>query len=140
MFSVRVFRSAKGQAEARDVLPGVCRWSLSRGIPLVTHATCLRETRGDRAVPECSGAVSKGRCAMKVRAGKRYVFEPVPFDRCNPPFDASPGDVVTVVNLPGCPRANTMGMCHIAKGGQFAGMVCTNSLRPFVPRRKDGTR
>jgi hypothetical protein len=71
----------------------------------------------------------------KVRVGATYVFEPVLFDRCNPPFDAEPGDLVTVVNLPGAPKANTMGMCHIARNGQFAGMVCTNSLQPKGGKR-----
>ena len=64
----------------------------------------------------------------RVKVGKSYVFRPVLFDVSNPPFGAVPGDVVTVVNLHGCPKANTMGMCHIAKDGEFAGMVCTNSL------------
>jgi hypothetical protein len=50
------------------------------------------------------------------------------FDLLNPPFDVKKGDTVTVVNLPGCPRANTMGMCHVARDGKFAGMVMTNSL------------
>ena len=65
----------------------------------------------------------------RVRVNKEYRFEPVPFDVLNPPFGAAPGDVVRVVNLPGCPRANTMGMCHVEKDGKFAGMVCTNSLK-----------
>jgi hypothetical protein len=72
---------------------------------------------------------------MRVRIGSRYRFEPVMFDTLNPPFDCQPGDIVTVVNLPGCPKANTMGMCHIARNGQFAGMVCCNSLIPLT--RKD---
>ncbi len=64
----------------------------------------------------------------KVEPGTSYVFEPVFFDILNPPFDAKPGDIVEVVDLPGCPPANTMGMCHINRNGKFAGMVCTNSL------------
>lgn len=64
----------------------------------------------------------------KVKVGKSYKYEPVMFDLLNPPFGAGPGDIVQVVNLPGCPKANTMGMCHINKDGEFAGMVCTNSL------------
>ncbi len=65
----------------------------------------------------------------RVRVGKSYTFEPVMFDVLNPPFNVQPGDLVTVINLPGCPKANTMGMCHVAKDGKFAGMVCTNSLK-----------
>jgi hypothetical protein len=40
-----------------------------------------------------------------------------------------PGDEVRVINLYGCPKANTMGHCHIETlGGEFAGLVLTNSL------------
>lgn len=67
---------------------------------------------------------------MRVRVGASYVFNPVPFDVLNPtaniPLKA--GDRVTVVNLPGAPKANTMGMCYVALDGTFAGMVMTNSL------------
>lgn len=66
--------------------------------------------------------------SKKVKVGKEYTFQPVMFDILNPPFDVRPGDRVTVINLPGCPKANTMGMCHVAKDGKFSGMVCTNSL------------
>ena len=65
---------------------------------------------------------------MKVLVGSTYTFLPIPFDRTNPPFGAVAGDTVKVVNLPGCPKANTMGMCHITNRGRFAGMVMTNSL------------
>jgi hypothetical protein len=64
----------------------------------------------------------------RVRVGKSYTFKPVLLDITNKPFNVNPGDIVTVVNLPGCPKANTMGMCHVKKDGEFAGMVCTNSL------------
>lgn len=69
---------------------------------------------------------------MRVRVGAKYVFNPVPFDVLNPTANLPlvPGDVVTVVNLPGAPKANTMGMCYVAKDGTFAGMVMTNSLSP----------
>lgn len=66
----------------------------------------------------------------RVKVGGRYVYNPVPFDQRNPPFDCQPGAIVKVVNLPGCPKANTMGMCHVEWNGRFAGMVCTNSLHP----------
>lgn len=65
---------------------------------------------------------------MRVRVNSTYTYRPVLFDVCNPPFGVSPGDKVKVVNLHGCPRANTMGMCHVEKDGTFAGMVMTNSL------------
>ncbi len=67
----------------------------------------------------------------KVRAGARYIYKPVMMDICNPPYDLEAGEVVTVVNLHGCPKANTMGMCHVLKAnGKFGGLVCTNSLQP----------
>jgi hypothetical protein len=66
---------------------------------------------------------------QKVRVGGIYIFQPVFFDTQNPPFgDVTAGDEVKVINLPGCPKANAMGMCYIAKAGQFVGMVMTNSL------------
>lgn len=69
---------------------------------------------------------------MRVRVGSTYRFHPVFFDRVNPPANIplADGDVVTVINLPGAPKANMMGMCYVAKDGIFAGMVMTNSLVP----------
>ena len=70
----------------------------------------------------------------KVRVNSRYRFEPVLWDEFDPPIGVQKGilksgDVVRVVNLPGCPPANTMGRCHIqTESGEFAGLVCTNSL------------
>jgi hypothetical protein len=66
----------------------------------------------------------------KVRVNATYRFEPVPIDRFDPPYNLVPGDIVTVANLPGCPKANTMGHCHVLKNGQFAGLVHCNSLVP----------
>lgn len=83
--------------------------------------------------------------ASKVRAGSVYFYDPVPMDRISPPYGVQagllkPGDRVRVVNLPGCPKAGTMGMCHIetenrAKKdrqgrpvGEFLGLVACNSL------------
>lgn len=79
---------------------------------------------------------SKGHDMKRVRANARYVYEPVPLDRLHPPYGVNAGligagDTVQVVNLPGCPRANTMGHCHIQTvAGVFAGLVCVNSLQP----------
>ena len=64
----------------------------------------------------------------RVRVGSVWTYRPVLFDVCNKPFGVEPGDTVKVVNLPGCPKANTMGMCHVEKDGEFAGMVMINSL------------
>jgi hypothetical protein len=70
----------------------------------------------------------------KVRAGSVYTYEPVPMDRFSPACTAEAGQVVRVVNLPGCPKANTMGHCHVqdAETGAFLGLVVTNSLKPRV--------
>lgn len=68
----------------------------------------------------------------RVQAGRKYVYRPVPLDVIDSRIYADlvkPGDYCKVVNLPGCPKANTMGMCHIeTMKGEFAGLVCTNSL------------
>lgn len=73
---------------------------------------------------------------MKVRARNWYVYNPVLLDRIDPKTCLRAGDIVQVVNLPGCPRANTMGHCHVEHDGKFAGLVHTNSLSP-APRRSE---
>jgi len=51
-------------------------------------------------------------------------------DRLHPLYNVRDGDVVCVVNLRGCPKANTMGHAHVMHlDGTFGGLVCTNSLR-----------
>jgi hypothetical protein len=65
----------------------------------------------------------------KVKVGKEYTFEPVMMDVCDPKTTLKRGDKVTVVNLRGCPPANTMGHCHVNFEGQFAGLVHCNSLK-----------
>lgn len=71
---------------------------------------------------------------MKVRVGSKYVFNPVPLDRFDSRSKATLGEVVRVVNVPGAPKANVMGHCHIESlDGTFLGMVLTNSLVP-VPK------
>jgi hypothetical protein len=70
----------------------------------------------------------------KVRAGSVYRFEPVMMDITQPASSAERGQLVRVVNMHGCPKANTMGHCHIedAETGEFLGLVVTNSLQPRV--------
>lgn len=66
----------------------------------------------------------------KVRVGKTYRYDPVMMDKFDPPYNVTAGDVVRVVNLHGCPKANTMGHCHVQHlDGSFAGLVCCNSLK-----------
>lgn len=68
---------------------------------------------------------------MRVRAGSVYVFNPVLGDLADPRTDLSKGELVRVVNLPGAPKCNTMGMAHVQRlDGSFAGLVFTNSLQP----------
>jgi len=68
----------------------------------------------------------------RVQVGREYWYVPVLLDRCHPPYNVSEGDRVVVVNLHGCPPANTMGHCHVNHAdpgkGTFAGLVCCNSL------------
>lgn len=68
---------------------------------------------------------------MKVKANAIYRYNPVLLDQID-----GRTDLVRVVNLPGCPRANTMGHCHVAdpNSGQFIGLVCCNSLEPVAAK------
>jgi hypothetical protein len=67
---------------------------------------------------------------MKVRAGQVLIYHPNLLDRIDGRTALKSGDTVRVVNLPGCPRANTMGHCHVedVNTGAFIGLVHTNSL------------
>ena len=65
----------------------------------------------------------------RVRAGSVYVYHPAGADLWDARTDLKEGDHVRVVNLPGCPRANTMGHAHVQRlDGSFAGLVLTASL------------
>ena len=65
----------------------------------------------------------------RVRAGSVYVYNPAGADLWDARTDLKEGDHVRVVNLPGCPRANTMGHAHVQRlDGSFAGLVLTASL------------
>ena len=65
---------------------------------------------------------------MKVRANSEYIFYPNMLDRYDGRTSLVPGDLVKVVNLPGCPKANTMNHAHVELNGRFAGLVHTGSL------------
>lgn len=69
---------------------------------------------------------------MKVQANRNYIFYPNLLDRIDERTMLVPGDIVKVVNLPGCPRANTMGHAHVELNGRFAGLVHTNSLHAMA--------
>lgn len=66
----------------------------------------------------------------RVRVNSIYTYHANLFDILHGPDHLINGDTVRVINLHGCPKANTMGMCYVAdvKTGEFIGMVCTNSL------------
>lgn len=67
--------------------------------------------------------------ARKVIVGKTYIYDPVLIDRCDSKTDLKRGDLVRVINVRGCPPANTMGHCYVERNGKFMGLVCTNSLK-----------
>lgn len=68
---------------------------------------------------------------MRVRVNSIYRFNPAPIDG-NSGIEL--GALVRVVNLYGCPPANTMGHCYVIPATNAKGdnsnfvMVCTGSL------------
>jgi hypothetical protein len=67
----------------------------------------------------------------KVRVNSIYTYNPVLLDIVDARTPLTEGSLVRVINKPGCPKANTMGMCYVSNlSGEFLGMVCTNSLDP----------
>jgi hypothetical protein len=69
---------------------------------------------------------------MKVRANSEYLYYPNMLDKIDGRTSLVPGSVVKVVNMPGCPKANTMQHAHVEYRGQFAGLVHTNSLHTMA--------
>ena len=67
---------------------------------------------------------------MRVRVNSVYVYHPNLLDVVDGRTNLKSGDLVRAVNLPGCPKANTMGHCHVADPltGKFIGLVHCNSL------------
>jgi len=67
---------------------------------------------------------------MRVRVNSVYVYHPNLLDTIDGRTSLKSGDLVRVVNLHGCPKANTMGHCHVSDPltGTFIGLVCCNSL------------
>ena len=69
----------------------------------------------------------------KVIVNRIYQYEPVLIDLVDRQQNIKKGDRVRVVNLPGCPKANTMGHCHVQHlDGTFGGLVSTNSLKDIA--------
>ncbi len=66
---------------------------------------------------------------MTVKANAVYIYSPNLLDQIDGRTDLQEGEQVRVVNLPGCPKANTMHHAHVQRlDGSFAGLVHTNSL------------
>jgi hypothetical protein len=72
---------------------------------------------------------------MKVRANTEYIYYPNALDRIDGRTTLLPGDIVKVVNLPGCPKANTMNHAHVELNGLFMGLVSTGSLYSMKDRQ-----
>jgi len=74
---------------------------------------------------------------MKVRVNANYIYYPCLLDMIDGRTDLVPGTVVKVINLFGCPKANTMGHCYVGdvEDGHFIGMVCTGSLHAMADRQ-----
>jgi len=66
----------------------------------------------------------------RVRVNNVYVYNPAGMDLWDARTDLKEGTMVRVIDLPGCPRANVMGHCHVAhpETGRFIGLVFTASL------------
>jgi hypothetical protein len=79
---------------------------------------------------------------MRVRVNSLYRYNPCLLDRVDGRTDLTTGDIVRVVNLRGCPPANTMGHCYVVNPitGAFVGMVCTSSLEPASAATKRRVR
>jgi hypothetical protein len=73
---------------------------------------------------------------MRVRANHEYIYYPNLLDRIDGRTGLVWGSIVRVVNLPGCPRANTMNHCHVEFEGRFAGLVHVNSLHCLSDAQK----
>ena len=72
---------------------------------------------------------------MKVQANREYIYYPNLMDMIDGRTALVPGSIVTVMNLPGCPPANTMQHAHVYYNGKFAGLVHVNSLHSLKDRQ-----
>jgi len=76
---------------------------------------------------------------MKVFVGGHYVYNPVGYDMFDPKTKLLAGTVVKVINVYGCPKANTMGHCYVGdvKTGKFIGLVWTMSLTKLAKAKRE---
>ena len=74
----------------------------------------------------------------RVRVNSLYRFHPVMLDSDVPCED---GTIVRVINMPGCPKANTMNHCYIEHlGGEIIQLVCCNSLQTLTAYERKNAR
>ena len=66
----------------------------------------------------------------RVKANSTYIYNPAGVDLWDARTDLKEGTMLRVINLPGCPKASTLGHCHVAdpQTGSFIGLVCAASL------------
>lgn len=76
--------------------------------------------------------------AKRAIVGKTYIYQAVGMDVWDARTSLKNGDLVTVTNLRGAPRANTMGHCYVnyADTQNFAGLVLVASLQPVSNKSK----
>ena len=62
---------------------------------------------------------------MKVRVNQKLVFVPNMLDQIDGRTNLKKGDLVKVINVRGCPPANTMGHCYVGhpETGEFIAYV-----------------
>ena len=88
---------------------------------------------------DCSDKKTVKESFNRVRVGSTYRYAPVLIDIADAKTDLKDGDIVKVINLPGSPRANTMGHCYVGDPttGKFLGLVHCNSLQPLSESKTD---
>jgi hypothetical protein len=67
----------------------------------------------------------------RVHVNSLYVYHANLLDRCDGRTNLKNGELVKVVNMHGCPKANTMGHCYVVRKDDvdtFVGLVHCNSL------------
>lgn len=69
---------------------------------------------------------------MKVSTNAIYVYNAAGYDVFDSRTNLQNGEKVRVVQLPGCPKPNTMGHAHVERlNGDFVGIVyCSSLSRP----------
>lgn len=68
---------------------------------------------------------------MKVKVNSLYIYHANLLDATDGRTNLQNGELVKVVNMHGCPKANTMGHAYVVRADDpstFVGLVHTNSL------------